>query len=185
MTFQKLKLGVMQGRLLPKYQGRYQAHPVHYWQDEFPIAAQLGLNCIEFILDYKDFEKNPLFYSGGVKEIQTLCQQTQVGVFSICADFFMENSFTQKDISRVKESEAVLQHLIEIAPALGVKNIVIPCVDASSLNSKQEADIFCEKIQNFTDLALKNKVNIALETDLPPMPFKELLQKIATVVIYK
>ena len=43
------KIGVMQGRLLPKYHGRYQAHPVGYWQDEFKIASQLELDCIEFI----------------------------------------------------------------------------------------------------------------------------------------
>ena len=42
--------GVMQGRLLPKYKGRYQAHPVNYWQDEFRIANEIGLDCIEFIL---------------------------------------------------------------------------------------------------------------------------------------
>ena len=48
------KIGVMQGRLLPKYQGRYQAHPVGYWQDEFIAAREVGLDCIEFILDYND-----------------------------------------------------------------------------------------------------------------------------------
>ena len=41
----------MQGRLLPKYQGRYQAHPKDYWRDEFKIASSIGLDCIEFILD--------------------------------------------------------------------------------------------------------------------------------------
>ena len=46
------KFGCDAGRLLPKYQGRYQAHPVGYWQDEFPEAANAGLDCIEFILDY-------------------------------------------------------------------------------------------------------------------------------------
>ena len=35
-------LGVMQGRLLPKYQERYQAHPVGYWQDEFAVAAEVA-----------------------------------------------------------------------------------------------------------------------------------------------
>ena len=45
-------IGVMQGRLLPKYQGRYQAHPVGYWKDEFNIASTIGLSFIEFILDY-------------------------------------------------------------------------------------------------------------------------------------
>ena len=63
----KNPIGVMQGRLLPKYKGRYQAHPVGYWQDEFPKAAELGLDCIEFILDYNDAEQNPLDDSGGVQ----------------------------------------------------------------------------------------------------------------------
>ena len=63
----KNKFGIMQGRLLPKYKGRYQAHPVGYWKDEFPIASQLGLDSIEFILDYNDAEKNPLLAPGGLK----------------------------------------------------------------------------------------------------------------------
>ena len=58
-------VGVMQGRLLPKYQGRYQAHPTGYWQDEFSIAAELELDCIEFILDYKDAGRNPLMVPEG------------------------------------------------------------------------------------------------------------------------
>ena len=49
------KIGIMQGRLLPKYLNRYQAHPVKYWKDEFPIAFQLGLDSIEFILDYNNY----------------------------------------------------------------------------------------------------------------------------------
>ena len=56
----KNKIGIMQGRLLPKYQNRYQAHPIGYWKKEFLIASELGLDSIEFILDYNDSEKNPL-----------------------------------------------------------------------------------------------------------------------------
>ena len=52
-----LKIGVMQGRLLPKYKGRYQAHPVGYWQEEFKIASLYNLYCIEFILDYNLLKK--------------------------------------------------------------------------------------------------------------------------------
>ena len=47
----------MQGRLLPKYQGRYQAHPVDSWKPEFKLAKSKSLDCIEFILDYNDVEK--------------------------------------------------------------------------------------------------------------------------------
>ena len=37
-------IGIMQGRLLPKYKKKYQAHPVGYWENEFPIASKLDLN---------------------------------------------------------------------------------------------------------------------------------------------
>ena len=38
------KFGVMQGRLLPKYQGRYQAFPIGSWQSEFNIAKHCGIH---------------------------------------------------------------------------------------------------------------------------------------------
>ena len=44
-------IGVMQGRLLPKYKGRFQAHPKDTWHDEFALANSLGLDLIEFIFD--------------------------------------------------------------------------------------------------------------------------------------
>ncbi len=58
-------IGVIQGRLLPKYQERYQAHPINYWQNEFEIANEIGLDCIEFILDFNEVELNPLLKEGG------------------------------------------------------------------------------------------------------------------------
>ena len=50
-------IGVMQGRLLPKYKGRYQAHPLGYWQDEFLIAASFQFDYIEFKHVYREFNK--------------------------------------------------------------------------------------------------------------------------------
>ena len=83
----------MQGRLLPKYKGRFQAHPLGYWQNEFPIAAEIGLHCIEFIFDFNDYQLNPLWEVGGLKEIQNISKDTGINVYSVCADFFMECPF--------------------------------------------------------------------------------------------
>ena len=55
-------IGIMQGRLLPKFMNRYQAHPLGYWKDEFIIAKEIGLSYIEFILDHNDYEKNHLMF---------------------------------------------------------------------------------------------------------------------------
>ena len=64
--------GVMQGRLLPKYQGRYQAFPISSWQNEFKIAKYCDLDLIEFILDFNDVEDNPLFNNDGINLIKSL-----------------------------------------------------------------------------------------------------------------
>ena len=72
------KIGIMQGRLLPKHKGRYQAHPLGYWQDEFILAKKLDLDLIEFIFDYNDYTLNPLMSVSGIEKIQRHINETGV-----------------------------------------------------------------------------------------------------------
>jgi hypothetical protein len=74
----------------PQYRGRYQAHPVGYWRDEFRIAGELGLACIEFIVDYDQAEQNPLQREEDPAEIQKITAQTGVRVRTICVDYLMQ-----------------------------------------------------------------------------------------------
>lgn len=174
----KNKFGIMQGRLLPKYKGRYQAHPVGYWRDEFPIASELGLDSIEFILDYNDMEKNPLIAPGGIEEIQKIENSTGVKVRSICADYFMESPIHSDNIDIVDKSLNVLDRLIKNASLLNVKNIVIPCVDKSSLKNTENKNNFINNIKKIVGTAERANINISLETDLAPIPFANLLDSI-------
>ena len=168
------KIGIMQGRLLPKYKKRYQAHPVSYWQAEFNIAKELGLDQVEFILDYNEFEKNPLMSRNGIKEIQDAIKSTGIDVKSICADYFMEAPFHSK---HQKQSEKVLKRLLENVSSLNIVDIVIPCVDQSTLKTKKNVNMFVASINKILPLAEKYNININFETDLNPKKFKELLDK--------
>ena len=71
---------------MPKYNGRYQAHPIGYWQEEFQLAVDLGLDRIEFILDYKEFKNNPLMTTYGRQHIRSVSKQAEVRVLSVCAE---------------------------------------------------------------------------------------------------
>jgi len=168
-------MGVMQGRLLPKHNGRYQAHPLGYWQEEFDIASKIGLETIEFILDYEDLKLNPLMHKKGIYEIQNIVGKSGVSVDSICADYFMEAPFHSSSISQVNKSIEILDKLITNSSRLGIKNIVIPCVDQSSLNTTQ-FDYFSKNISNIIKSAEQKKINICLETDLNPDSFSKLLK---------
>ena len=163
-------VGVMEGRLLPKYQGRYQAHPVGYWQDEFPRAAALGLDCIEFILDFNDAERNPLLRPDGPDEILAASARTGVKVFTVCADYFMEAPLHHADPAVSARSQAVLGRLLAHGKGLGLTDIVIPCVDQSSMKDADARDRFVARLLPLVAQAEDAGINLSLETDLAPQP---------------
>tara|TARA_B100000795_G_C22791168_1_gene437012 strand:- start:1163 stop:1999 length:837 start_codon:yes stop_codon:yes gene_type:complete len=174
----KNKLGVIQGRLLPKYQGRYQAFPVGSWENEFKIAKECGLDLIEFILDFNESENNPLLHSGGVKKIVNIINDSGVSVKTICADYFMEAPLHSNNNNIAEESYKVLEKLIDTAKILKIKDIVIPCVDQSSLKTREAVNRFVKSIKRIIPTIEKEGINLSLETDLAPKPFIELLDEI-------
>ena len=168
----------MQGRLVPKYQGRYQAFPVGMWQEEFVLAKACGLDLIEFILDFNDAEENPLLKSGGVREIDGISQSAGVSVRTICADYFMEAPLHSEDEEVAGKSLKVLERLIETSALLKIMDIVIPCVDQSSLKDKESVERFVKQISKITPIIENKNINLSLETDLAPRPFFELLNQL-------
>ena len=176
----KNNTGIMQGRLLPKYQGKYQAHPIGNWQEEFAIANQLDLDCIEFILDYYKSEQNPLLNSDGLKEIRKIVLDSKVNVSSICADYFMEAPIHSNNLAIVDKSLSVLDDLIKNASLIKVSDIVVPCVDQSSLKNKKDIDNFVNNIKSIIKTAESLEINICLETDLEPKVFANMLDSIGS-----
>ena len=168
----------MQGRLLPKYQGNYQAFPVGYWADEFFIAETLGLDLIEFILDFNDAKLNPLLCNDGVNQIKSLMQQTGVFVETICADYFMQAPLHSEDLNTAKSSMHVLNQLIDTAVQLQITDIVIPCVDASSLKTASCQERLVNALNGMTSTIETTKINLCLETDLSPPLFSNLLDQL-------
>ena len=174
-TASRLKIGVMQGRLLPKIDGRYQAHPVDKWQDEFLIASDLGLSFIEFILDFDHFESNPLMSSDRCAQIFDLSQTTGVLVKTVCADYFMEAPLHSRNKNTASTSRKVLEILIFNASKIGVTDIVLPLVDQSSVSEPELRKRFVETFKPIVKMLNDANINICLETDLPPVEFAELI----------
>ena len=172
-----VEIGVMQGRLLPKYRGRYQAHPVGYWQDEFQVAKELGLAFIEFILDFNDAETNPLLSEDGKSEILEQVAATSVRVKTICADYFMEAPLHSADAQVAAASLDVLRRLLVRAAEVGVSDVVIPCVDHASLRDSHMVDNFVNAVKPLLGRLDELNINLSLETDLNPADFTALLAR--------
>lgn len=179
MEFLKVnKFGIMQGRLLPKLNNRYQAHPLGYWQDEFILAEELNLDLIEFIFDYEDFKLNPLMSLSGIENIQRMISETGVNVKTICADYFMEAPIHSKNQVVSKKSLEVLKELIKNSSLLGVTDIILPCVDHSRLIDSSDRERLITHLKSLNDFLDDYKINISLETDLNPLDFFELIQAV-------
>ena len=55
-----VKLGIMQGRLVPPEPERFQSFPRQRWREEFALAQAAGLETIEWIYDAYGEDVNPL-----------------------------------------------------------------------------------------------------------------------------
>lgn len=169
----------MQGRLLPPINGRIQAFPKNRWPEEFPLARQLGFDCIEFIFDADDHEgigNHPLL-ERGCRTVQSLVNQYGVQVNSICGDYFMEHPFHSTGNDDVEKSLELLRRLVADSPTLGITDIIIPCVDQSRLVDAYDRERLVQRLKPIVPRCEEVGVNLALETDLDPLEFKELLDQ--------
>lgn len=171
-------LGIMQGRLTPPEGRGIQFFPFNNWEKEFLIAAELGLNEIEFIFDFDNYEANPLYSPLSRARIISLVQQTGVKVNSICADYFMRRPFFRVEEDVRLENIRFLKKLIEVARQIGARTIEIPLVDNSSIKTVEEKNILISSLGEVVDLLKEYNIVLGLETDLQPQPFLALLQDI-------
>ena len=143
-------LGIMQGRLLPKYKGNFQAHPVGYWQDEFKIASELGFDGIEFILDYHKAKLNPLFTDQGINKILSEIKNNNIQVRSVCADYFMVSPLFEEEPERKNKNIKTLKKLFLASKKIGITDIVVPLVDNSSiLHNKRKYKLVVSFFKSF------------------------------------
>lgn len=170
-------VGIMQGRLLPPFEGRFQTFPAAGWREEFHRAKAAGLASIEWIYEVPHEADNPLRTDEGMAEMRALMAETGVMVRSICADYYMQSRLVvdaQPQATMVEH----LKWLLGRANLLGLWYVILPFVDASSLKSDQDRTALKAILAEILPLAEQLGVEIHLETDLPPKPFAALLEEV-------
>jgi hexulose-6-phosphate isomerase len=168
-------IGIMQGRLLPPTLDRIQAFPVGNWQSEFRSAAEVGLDCIEWIYELDTADHNPLGTDAGMAEIRDVVGETGVEVLSVCGDYYMPERLVTLDGAVRQEMVEHLFWMIERAALVGARHLVLPFVDASSLTTPAELDGLLEVLKIALPVARRAGIGLHLETDLPS-------DRLATVV---
>ena len=174
------EIGIMQGRLSPRIDGKIQAYPANTWQKEFEIAQEIGYSAIEWIVE-KPVETNALMNDSGKAEIKKVIASTGVRIDYICADIFMQQPLVRMTEETKSQNKEYLAMILKNAKEVGAIGVEIPFVDNSSIKNEIEKQEFIEALHDAFKLAKDLDLNISLETDLPPIDFQELLENIGLV----
>ena len=89
----------------------------------------------------------------------------------------MEAPLHSEHIEIANSSQELMIRLLNNAVELGVTDVVIPCVDQSTLGGKPVVDRFVKALLPIVVIAEKHGINLSLETDLAPQLFIELLER--------
>lgn len=166
----KEKIGILQGRLT-KQKKKIQQFPTNNWEKEFQIIKKLKIRNMEWTVDNYGFNKNPINLKNKHKKIKNLCKKNKIKINSATADFFMEKPFWKKKNKFYYLKK--IEKLINNCSLLGIKYIILPLVDNSSLkNFKQQAEVIRE-LKKFGAILKMKKVAILFESDFHP---KKLLK---------
>jgi hexulose-6-phosphate isomerase len=165
----------MQGRLVPPSDNRIQCFPRDRWADEFPLAAQARIACIEWIFDLHGEDVNPIATDAGIEQIKALSAQHGVEVLSICADYFMDRPLLRASDAEVQDRMQTLFWLLRRARMLGANRVVMPFVDASGIRNEAEFQAVVALLRRALPVAEETGMELHLETALEPERFAQLL----------
>ena len=173
------KFAAMQGRLVPPEGGHFQCFPRERWRDEFALAAQAGLDALEWIFDVYGEDANPLATDNGLNEMLVLSDKTGIVVPSLCADYFMDRPFLRTSQTEKAELVEKMRWLLSRCKRAKIGRVVIPFVDRSRIESDEEKIEALSILHSLLPAAESNQVEIHLETSLAPQPFAALLEQCA------
>jgi hexulose-6-phosphate isomerase len=170
------QFGIMQGRLVPPDEGRFQSFPRKQWRDEFPNAVAAGIDYIEWIVDAYGAEVNPILFAEELSEFNALKQQYGIATPAICADWFMDYPLLRCTSDERRKRALFLHRLLPIARNIGADHVVLPFVDVSRIETEEDKQILVDIMTTAAPIAQSNGVELHLETDLGPSDFATLLK---------
>ena len=173
-------IGFMQGRLCDQVDGMIQAFPWKDWEKEFKTASEIGINLMEWTIDFNNLNENPLMQKEGRIEISNLSKKYTVKINSLTGDCFMQKPFWKSSGSEKENLRKDFLSICKACSALGIRIIVIPLVDNGSLeNIFQENELvhyLNGLIQYFEELNLQ----IIFESDYKPKNLKNLIDRLGS-----
>jgi hexulose-6-phosphate isomerase len=176
-------IGIMQGRLVPPVDNTIYHFPRDTWAEEFALAAQANIDCIEWIYDLYGADVNPISTDDGIERIKLLSTQHHVKILSLCANCFMEKPLVRASAPELEERVELMHWLLHRCQLIGINRIVLPFLDASKIDTDEEFESVIAVLKQILIMAQETGIAIHLETSLVHTRFVELLAKLPSPMI--
>jgi len=165
-------IGIMQGRILPKYIDQLQIFPTDTWREEFVVAKDLGFQHIELLWDNK---KNIKSAKGLV---ESLSAPSQLHALSMCLDSICSCTLLEDIFNEILD---VIDTFRENTPAI----LVIPLLGEATINTADGLKEFVDKLNmhQVVNLIKKYNVRLALELDMPAIEIIKSLKPVNSGLI--
>lgn len=168
-----LRFGMVQGRLIQSPPGALQWFPQDFWENEFFLAAALGIDYIEMISERDHNPANPLWSERGLERIRALAARNGLSLHALCEDYIIDHP--------LPGSAATLRHVLDVVTQgglLGCEKLILPLFEQSEL-TLANADAFAEPLRAIADAAQRVGMLVCLETVLTGAELIDLLDLLA------
>lgn len=172
------RIGFMQGRLSPLFEGRIQSFPWSCWQDEFSIAEKIYLHLMEWTLDQENLYKNPLLTDMGQKEIRRLCSTHNITIPSLTGDCFMQAPFWKAQGDERVALERDFRAIAEACATVGIVIIVVPLVDNGRIETRPQEDSLVAYLQSQATFFSEHKLKVVFESDFTPLDLARFISRL-------
>ena len=170
-----MKIGLMQGRLVePEKKNTIQYFPSKKWKIEIEKMDIINFKIIEWTINYENINKNHLFNLKKNKELKSFLKNKKIEVPSVTCDFFMQKPFFKS--KKYYKTISYLKKVIKLSKNIGVKYIILPLVDFSSIKNLDQQKILIREIKKISKFLGSNQ-KILFEIDYPPNKVFEFIKK--------
>ena len=170
--------GIMQGRLSPPEDDRFQSFPRKSWREELPRAREADLDYIEWIYDDYGASANPLTTDAGIEELISLKEHFGIATHAVCADWFMDFPFLRCTEDERARRQRFLGALLRAATRIDAHHLVLPLVDQASIRTEEEKRIVLDVLKEGLQTAEATGVELHIEADFNPQDFAAFLARI-------
>ena len=174
-----MNYAITQGRLSPPIDNKIQSFPQKTWKNEFKYANKIGLKYIEWVIDYKSINSNPIFHEKGINEINKLKKKYKIKTITIQCDFILHKPFWKKKYKKYKKIiDNKINYLFSLNNEFKNSIFIIPLLENSKVNSLKDENFIISYFKDKISILKKNNHKIAFEVDFKPKKVSKFIKKL-------